>query len=92
MEGTRVRWSCSKPRSSHGGSVSSFLCLAQRSFRVGVLCILQLSSEHRRGASSAVFNPVPSCLGLLPRRLAQSKPLVALEPSTQVCVYLSSVL
>lgn len=60
---------------------------------MGVLRILQLSSEHHRGTSSAVFNPVQSCLGLLlPWRLAQSKPLVALEPSIQVCVYLSSVL
>lgn len=57
---------------------------------MGVLHILQLSSEHHRGASSAVFNPVPSCLGLLlPWRLAQSKTLVALEPSIQVCVYLA---
>lgn len=42
---------------------------------------------------SAAFNPVPSCLGLLlPWRLAQGKPLVALEPSILVCVHLSSVL
>lgn len=59
---------------------------------VGVLCILQLSSEHRRVLHLLCLTLSPPAWGSCHGDLRQSKPLVALEPSTQVCVYLSSSL